>query len=145
MHHGNDILVHFLIVKYFYYFFITCIKPVVSLYEPDDKLNIVKVYRTAIMLTYLVAFVVGEFDYYEERSAEGVQCRVYTPVGKKEQIRFVLYVMAKVLPYFKEYVGIEYSLPKMNLVAIAAFAAGKSQSWKILFVTRFIELIYFLR
>jgi len=93
-------------------------------YEPDDKLHIVKFDRTPIMSTYLVAFVVGEFDHVEERSADGVLCRVYTPVGKKEQGRFGLYVTAKVLPYYKEYFGVEYPLPKMDLVAIADFAAG---------------------
>lgn len=76
------------------------------------------------MSTYLVAYVVGEYDYVEERSADGVLCRVYTPLGKKEQGRFGLYVAAKVLPYYKEYFGIEYPLPKMDLVAVADFAAG---------------------
>ena len=66
------------------------------------------------MSTYLVAFVIGEFDYVEERSADGVLCRVYTPVGKKEQGRFGLYVTTKVLPYYKEYFGVEYPLPKMD-------------------------------
>jgi puromycin-sensitive aminopeptidase len=47
------------------------------------------------MSTYLVAFVVGEFDYVEERSTDGVLVRVYTPVGKKEQGRFGLYAPAK--------------------------------------------------
>ena len=50
--------------------------------------------------------------------------RVYTPVGKNEQGRFGLYVAAKVLPYYKEYFGVEYPLSKMDLVVIANFAAG---------------------
>lgn len=48
--------------------------------------------RTPIMSTYLLAFVVGEFDYVEERDANGVLVRVYTPVGKAEQGRFALEV-----------------------------------------------------
>lgn len=84
----------------------------------------VKFDRTPIMSTYLVAYVVGEFDYVEERSTDGVLVRVYTPLGKKEQGRFGLYVAAKVLPYYKEYFGVEYPLPKMDLVAVADFAAG---------------------
>ena len=40
------------------------------------------------------------------------------PVGKKEQGRFGFYVAAKVLPYYKEYFGVEYPLPKMDLVAV---------------------------
>lgn len=52
------------------------------------------------MSTYLVAFVVGKFDYVEERSTDGVLVRVYTPVGKKEQGRFGMYAPAKVLADF---------------------------------------------
>lgn len=38
---------------------------------------------TPIMSTYLVAAVVGEYDYVEDRSTDGVLVRVYTPRGKK--------------------------------------------------------------
>ena len=76
------------------------------------------------MSTYLVAFVVGEFDYVEEHSTDGILCRVYTPVGKKEQGRFSLDVTTKVLPFYKEYFGVEYPLPKIDLVAITDFASG---------------------
>lgn len=71
-----------------------------------------------------------QFDYIEERSADGVLVRVYTPLGKKEQGRFGLYVASKVLPYYKEYFGVEYPLPKLDLVAVADFSAGtKSHRW----------------
>jgi puromycin-sensitive aminopeptidase len=36
------------------------------------------------MSTYLVAFIVGEFDFVEETDTNGVLVRVYTPLGKKE-------------------------------------------------------------
>ena len=42
------------------------------------------------MSTYLVAFVVGEYDYVEKSDPDGVRVRVYTAVGKKEQGRFAL-------------------------------------------------------
>jgi len=108
-----------------------CNMPVVAdtPYEQDANLHVVKFDRTPIMSTYLVAFVVGEFDYVEETSTDGVLVRVYTPLGKKEQGRFGLYVAAKVLPYYKEYFGVEYPLPKMDLVAVADFAAGAMENW----------------
>lgn len=79
---------------------------------------------TPIMSTYLVAMIVGEFDYVEDRSKDGVLVRIYTPVGKKEQGNFALYVATKVLPFYKDYFGIAYPLPKIDLVTIADFAAG---------------------
>ena len=42
------------------------------------------------MSTYLVAYVVGEYDYIESKDSNGVSVRVYTPVGKKEQGQFAL-------------------------------------------------------
>jgi len=60
----------------------------------------------------------------EERSSDGVLVRVYTPQGKKEQGRFGLYVATRVLPYYKDYFGIEYPLAKMDLIALADFPIG---------------------
>lgn len=48
--------------------------------------------RTPIMSTYLLAFVVGEYDYVEDQDNDGVLIRVYTPVGKTEQGTFALEV-----------------------------------------------------
>ena len=48
--------------------------------------------QTPIMSTYLLAFVVGEFDYVEGKSQDGVCVRVYTPLSKKEQGQFALEV-----------------------------------------------------
>ena len=39
------------------------------------------------MSTYLVAIVVGEFDYIEDKTEEGICCRFYSLLGKKEQGR----------------------------------------------------------
>lgn len=44
------------------------------------------------MSTYLLAFVVGEYDFIEETSTDGILVRVYTPLGKTEQGRFALEV-----------------------------------------------------
>lgn len=92
--------------------------------EADSGLRVVKFDTTPIMSTYLVAVVVGEYDYVEDKSHDGVLVRVYTPVGKREQGRFALYVAAKVLPYYKDYFQIAYPLPKIDLIAIADFSAG---------------------
>ncbi|KAL0822477.1 hypothetical protein ABMA28_004534 [Loxostege sticticalis] len=84
---------------------------------------------TPIMSTYLVAVVVGEYDYVEKKSRDGVLVRVYTPVGKSKQGMFALEVAARVLPYYKEYFDIAYPLPKIDLIAIADFSAGAMENW----------------
>ncbi len=95
----------------------------------DDGLKTVRFADTPVMSTYLLAFVVGEFDYVETETAEGVTVRVYTPVGRREQGRFALDVAARTLSFFDEYFGIAYPLPKMDLLAIPDFAAGAMENW----------------
>lgn len=95
---------------------------------PDGNV-LVKFETTPIMSTYLVAVVVGEFDYIEDKTPDGICVRVYTPVGKQEQGRFALDVAVKVLPYYKEYFKMPYPLPKMDLIAIGSFAAGAMENW----------------
>jgi puromycin-sensitive aminopeptidase len=107
------------------YFFLN-LKPIKETqpYPTDDKLHVVKYARSPIMSTYLLAYCVGDFEYVETTSSDGVLCRVYTPPGKKNQGKFALSVTAKVLPFYKEYFGIAYPLPKLDLIAIADFSAG---------------------
>lgn len=53
--------------------------------EPDASNSALKVSTydtTPIMSTYLLAFVIGEFDFVEGTDKNGVLVRVYTPVGK---------------------------------------------------------------
>ncbi|XP_058067308.1 puromycin-sensitive aminopeptidase isoform X1 [Anopheles bellator] len=98
----------------------------------DGSLRVLHFDRTPIMSTYLVAVVVGEYDYVEDTSADGVLVRVYTPVGKREQGRFALDVATKVLPYYKDYFNIAYPLPKMDLIAISDFSAGAMENWGLI-------------
>ena len=42
------------------------------------------------MSTYLVALIVGEFDYVEQVNDLGTLVRVYTPVGKADMGKFSL-------------------------------------------------------
>ncbi|KAK7112907.1 hypothetical protein V1264_012283 [Littorina saxatilis] len=97
--------------------------------ESDANQKVVTFQRTPIMSTYLLAFVVGEFDYLEDKDSDGVLVRVFTPTGKKEQGRFALEVAVKTLPFYKDYFGIAYPLPKMDLIAIADFSAGAMENW----------------
>jgi puromycin-sensitive aminopeptidase len=70
------------------------------------------------MSTYLVAYVIGEFDYLETKDSNGVNIRVYTPVGKKEHGQFALDIASKVLPFYAEYFNIKYPIPKADQIAI---------------------------
>lgn len=76
------------------------------------------------MSTYLVAYVIGEYDYLEAHDSNGVSIKVYTPVGKKEHGQFALDTAAKVLPFYADYFKIKYPIPKADQIAIPDFAMG---------------------
>jgi len=98
-------------------------------YESDDSLKVVSFERSPIMSTYLLALVVGEYEYVEDRDSDGVLVRVYTPVGKTAQGTFALEVSKKVLPFYNNYFKIAYPLPKIDMIAIPDFAAGAMENW----------------
>lgn len=88
--------------------------------------------RTPIMSTYLVAIVIGEYDFVEDKTPDGIIIRVYTPLGKKEQGTFALETAKKAVLFYKEYFGISYPLPKMDLVTIADFSTGAMENWGLI-------------
>ena len=100
--------------------------PIVEEHEdPADKTKrIVKFATSPIMSTYLVCYVIGEYEHVEQHTKRGVPVRVYTAVGKTERGQFALETAVRCLDFFEEYFKIEYPLPKLDLIAIADFPAG---------------------
>ncbi|KAL6604594.1 hypothetical protein ACP70R_043021 [Stipagrostis hirtigluma subsp. patula] len=85
--------------------------------------------ESPIMSTYLVAVIVGIFDYVEALTTDGTRVRVYTQVGKSAQGKFALEVAVKTLILFKEYFAVPYPLPKMDMIAIPDFASGAMENY----------------
>jgi puromycin-sensitive aminopeptidase len=94
-------------------------------HEKNENLRVCEFETTPKMSTYLIAFVIGEFEYIEKKNEDGVLVRIYTPKGMKEQGRYSLDLAAKAIIYYKDYFGIPYPLPKLDLVAIREFPIGK--------------------
>mgnify|MGYP006101067795 FL=1 len=78
---------------------------------------------TPVMSTYLLAFCVGEFDFIEATTPEGVIVRCWTPVGKSEQGRFALDTAVGSLSFFGEYFDSPYPLPKMVSISQSPHSA----------------------
>jgi puromycin-sensitive aminopeptidase len=85
--------------------------------------------KTPRMSTYLLAFVVAELECVEARDADGVLIRVWTAPGRREQGRFALEVALHTLPYFADWFGLPYQLPKLDMVALPDFASGAMENW----------------
>ena len=84
------------------------------------------------MSTYLLAFVVGEFDFVAAQTAHGVMVRAYTPQGKPELGRFALQCAVAALDMYDEAFGQPHPLPKSDMVAIPELAAGATENWGLM-------------
>lgn len=85
-----------------------------------------------VMSTYLVCMVVADLEFIEGKDKNGVPIRIYTVPGKKEQGRFALEVAQHCLPYFGEWFGIPYMLPKCDMVSLPDFASGAMENWGLI-------------
>ena len=85
--------------------------------------------KSPVMSSYLYAWVLGEFDKIEDKTSDGTLVRVYTPVGKSEQGRFALECAMRILPFYNKFFKHKYPLPKLDMLAIADFAAGAMENW----------------
>ncbi|KAI0136974.1 peptidase family M1 [Xylariales sp. AK1849] len=108
--------------------------PVKSTTKTSEGLQIVAFERTPVMSTYLLAWAVGDFEYveaYTERRYNGKQIpvRVYTTRGLKEQGRWALEHAPKTIDLFSESFGIDYPLPKADLLAVHEFTHGAMENW----------------
>ena len=101
----------------------------VAVSEHDGGYKVVKFATTPVMSTYLLAFIVGDFESVEKKTKEGVLVRVWTTPGKKHQAAFALDCAVKTLSFFGEYFDIPYPLLALDLIAIPDFAASAMENW----------------
>ncbi len=100
-----------------------------SIIEHESGFKLVKFASTPKMSTYLLAFIVGEFEYIEKKTKDGVLVRVFTTPGKKNQAEFALATSIKCLEFYNSYFAFDYPLPVLDLIAIPDFAAGAMENW----------------
>ncbi len=82
----------------------------------------VKFMTTPVMSTYLLFFADGDFDRITERSA-GKEVGVVMSRGNGPKARLALDSEAQILPYYNQYFGTPFPLPKLDNVA----GPGQSQ------------------
>jgi len=75
------------------------------------------------MSSYLLFFGTGDWERMAKEAMPGVQAGIVAPKGSGEQARFALDELAPLIPYYSEYFGQPYPLPKIDNVA----APGQSQ------------------
>ena len=85
---------------------------------------------TPKMSTYLLAFVVGEFQSKNGKTKDGVDVTVYaTPAQNANSLDFALKHSIDTIEFFNDYFGVPYPLPKSDQVALPDFANGAMENW----------------
>src|SRR3990170_7914119 len=80
------------------------------------------------MSTYLVAFIVGEFEASDPAMVGKAPLRVWAVPGKKQLANFGREIGRVSLEYFSRYYDIPYPGDKLDLIAIPDFASGAMEN-----------------
>ena len=95
--------------------------------------DMVSVFETTPnMSTYLLAFVTGDLDFIESKTKNGVVVRAYSVPEKTKLCAYALETTVNLLEFYNDYFGINYPLPKCDLVALPDFAAGAMENWGLI-------------
>lgn len=85
--------------------------------------------RSVPMSTYLVAFIVSDFEMLKSESGK---FRVWARSEAVQQARYTLDIGPKILRYYEDYFKIKFPLPKMDSVALPDFSAGAMENWGLI-------------
>jgi aminopeptidase N/puromycin-sensitive aminopeptidase len=95
---------------------------------PTAGKHTLKFFTTPRMSTYLVAFLVGDFQCTSGES-DGVQIRGCATPDKVALTPYSVEVAKYVLHYYNTYFGIPYPLKKLDLIALPDFEAGAMENF----------------
>ncbi len=101
----------------------------VSVLEHEAEYKIVKFMPTPKMSTYLLAFIIGNFENIEKKTNRGTLIRVFTTPGKIHQAKFALDCAVRTIQFYEKYFDIPYPLPVLDMIAIPDFASGAMENW----------------
>ncbi|ROT67359.1 Aminopeptidase N [Penaeus vannamei] len=94
----------------------------------SGRLGVDHYHTTVKMSTYLVAFVVSDFEFLSDLAGE-TNFSVWARPEAMDQADYSLSVGVDCLTYFESYFNIPYPLPKQDMVALPDFAAGAMENW----------------
>ncbi|MBC7881773.1 MAG: M1 family metallopeptidase [Anaerolineae bacterium] len=102
--------------------------PIVEEKSLGTNLKQVRFQETPSMASYLVVLVAGELAAIEDE-VDGVKMRVVTTAGKQETGRYALNSLKKILPFYNDYFGQKFPLPKLDMIAIPGGFGGAMENW----------------
>lgn len=105
----------------------------IEIKEHSDGYKIISFAETPKMSTYLLAFIIGEFEFIEEKAkisdSQEILVRVFTTKNKIHQAKFALDIAMKSLKFFTEYFDIPYPMSNLDLISIPDFEPAGMENW----------------
>ncbi|KAB0800625.1 hypothetical protein PPYR_05232 [Photinus pyralis] len=89
--------------------------------------------ETVPISTYLIAFVVSDFEYKESPpNNNSAVFRIWARSNAINQVEFAKNVGPKCLQFYENFFDIKYPLPKQDMIAIPDFNAGAMENWGLI-------------
>lgn len=85
--------------------------------------------RSVPMSTYLVAFVVADF---EPQHSENGNVSIWARKDAINQTLYSLKIGPEILNYYENYFQIKFPLPKIDMIALPDFSAGAMENWGLI-------------
>ncbi|XP_068243383.1 endoplasmic reticulum aminopeptidase 1-like isoform X1 [Palaemon carinicauda] len=103
-----------------------------SVQVPNSELMIDEFQESKDMSTYLVAFIVCDYDKVTNFTDNKVAVSVYAPPTMISQANYALRMATHILEFYESFFGVAYPLPKQDLIAIPDFGAGAMENWGLI-------------
>ena len=103
--------------------------PAAAEHDVGNKLKKTDFPATPRMSSYLLVLCAGDLERIHDTST-GTDIGVWAIRGKAEQGRGAMEAAMRLLPYYNDYFGVKYPLPKLDMIAVPGnYQAGAMENW----------------
>ncbi|XP_056616985.1 glutamyl aminopeptidase [Triplophysa dalaica] len=106
--------------------------PLENIIQLSDQKTKTSFKKSVKMSTYLVCFAVHQFQYVERMSNGNIPLRIYAQPLQINTANYAANVTKIIFDYFEEYFDMEYSIEKLDKIAIPDFGTGAMENWGLI-------------
>ena len=101
--------------------------------KENGNIQQVRFAKTPKMSTYLLAFVLGDFQRVSKKTKSGVEVSVLaTKAQNSELMEFPLSFAVRVLEFYEDFFGQKFPLSKCDHIALPDFSSGAMENWGLI-------------